>query len=258
MSHKLLLSAALAVGMAPAAVEAQINFSKTDYYVAMGDSVAAGEGAMPVTAGYTYRLYDEGVFAAKQQMDFSSVAIRGARTWEFRDHQVPLVLCSRTALRPNVITITVGANDFLGGDQNVLGIATRVVEGINLLLNNTALGVVRDPSNVAVVCPSLSNVTILVSNYYSIPHPDPTLNALLNQVLAGFDQALRALLPLVNVPAGSRVELVDLYNPSLGRESLVLIGRRFGLSPTSFEVHPTNAGHAFIAAEFAATWKNLQ
>ena len=70
---------------------------------------------------------------------------------------------------------------------------------------------------------------------------------------------LRPLLPTINVPAGSRVQLVDLYNPSLGRESLVLIERRLGLTgPFNFEVHPTNAGHAFIAAQFAAAWNNLQ
>ena len=88
MNHRMLLMAAVLLGLAPAAGQAQINFTKTDYYVAMGDSVAAGEGAMPVTIGYACRLYDEGLFAPKQQMDLSSVAIRGARTWEFRDHQM--------------------------------------------------------------------------------------------------------------------------------------------------------------------------
>ena len=46
------MAAALIITMAPVAAQAQINFQKTGYYVAMGDSVAAGEGAMPVTRGY--------------------------------------------------------------------------------------------------------------------------------------------------------------------------------------------------------------
>ena len=74
---------------APALASAQINFQKTGYYVAMGDSVAAGEGALPVTGGYTYQLYDHDVFGSKQAMDFANVAVRGGRSWDLRDHQVP-------------------------------------------------------------------------------------------------------------------------------------------------------------------------
>lgn len=118
----------------PASAWAQIDFDKTGYYLALGDSVAAGEGALPVTNGYVYQLYDHGVFGAKQQMDFANIALRGARSWDLRDHQVAQVLCA--APRPTVVTITAGANDFLRGDINVPAIASRVVESINILLNN--------------------------------------------------------------------------------------------------------------------------
>jgi hypothetical protein len=260
MSRIGMIAAALWMALAPAAVHAQITFQKTEYHVAMGDSVAAGEGAMPVTNGYAYRLYDQGVFGQKQVMDFANLAVRGGRSWEFLNHQVPQVLCTRTSPRPTVLTVTVGAIDFLRGDDDILGIAARVAEGINRLLNNgTALvaSPVLEPTT-GLPCPALSNVTILVSNYYSIPHPDPVLNALLDQALRGFDQALRFFLSSVNVPAGSRLAVVDLYTPSIDKQGLVLIQRRLGFTgPFDFEVHPTNAGHAFIAAQFAATWKNL-
>jgi hypothetical protein len=254
-------AAALTALLVPATASAQINFQKTGYYLGLGDSVAAGEGAMPVTTGYVYRLYDEGVFGAKQDTDFANAGIRGGRTWEFRDAQVAEVLCAAPALRPTVVTITVGANDFLRGDTNIFGIASRVVEGINRLLNNGTAYVstpVLDPASGA-VCPPLSNVTILVSNYYSIPHPVPQVAALLDSALSGFDMALRFLVPQVHVPSGSRLALVDLYHPSLDREGLVLVERRLGFTgPMDFEVHPTNAGHAFIAAQFAAAWQKLQ
>src|SRR5215207_407507 len=120
----------------PSGASAQINFEKSGYYVAMGDSVAAGEGAMPVTAGYAYKLYEQGTFGPRQEIDFANLAVRGGRTWEFRDHQVSQVLCAEPAQRPTVVTITVGANDFLRRDFNIAGIASRVVEGINILLNN--------------------------------------------------------------------------------------------------------------------------
>jgi len=266
MSRIRMFAAVLLVVLAPAAAHAQINFEKTGYYVAMGDSVAAGEGAMPVTNGYAYRLYDHGVFGRKPEMDFSNIALRGARSWEFLNHQVPQLLCTGTNPRPTVITVTVGAIDFLRGDQNIAGIAARIAEGVNRLLNNgtalVAAPVLEPPTGLpgaGLPCPRLSNVTILVSNYYSIPHPDPVVNAQLDAALSNFGPALQFFLGLVNVPAGSRVALVDLYTPSIDRQGLVLIERRLGFTgPLNFEIHPTNAGHAFIAAQFAAAWNGLQ
>lgn len=245
----------------PAAAWAQIDFDKTGYYAALGDSVAAGEGAMPVTQGYAYQLYEQGVFGAVQQMDFANLAVRGGRTWEVRDHQVPALLCAEPAQRPTVVTITVGGNDFLRGDINIFGIASRVVGAVNLLLNNGTPLVsasVMDPIT-GQPCRPLSNVTILVSNYYSIPHPVAAVAAQLDAALQGFSQALAYLLPSVQVPAGSRVAMVDLYSPSVGRQGLVLIQRRLGFGGAfDFEIHPTNLGHAFIAQQFEEAWRNLQ
>jgi hypothetical protein len=59
--------------LVPALTVAQVNFPKKSYYVGMGDSVAAGEGAMPVTNGYVYRLYDQSAFGKKQEMDFANI-----------------------------------------------------------------------------------------------------------------------------------------------------------------------------------------
>jgi hypothetical protein len=254
------LAALLAV-MVPAVASAQISFEKNQYYVAMGDSVAAGEGALPVTKGYTYQLYDRGAFAPIQVMDFANVAVRGGRTWELRDHQVAQVLCSTPVLRPTVVTITAGANDFFDGDFDVLGIAQRVVESINLLLNNGTPYVstpVLDPITHA-PCPRLANVTILVSNYYHIPIPVPAVNAAVDSALAGFDHVMRALLPLIPVPAGSKVGYVDLYGASADRVGLVLVERRLGFTgPFDWDPHPTNLGHTFIAREFAKVFQSLQ
>jgi hypothetical protein len=255
----------LALVLAPALAFAQVNFPKNSYYVGMGDSVAAGEGALPVTNGYVYRLYDEGVFGRKQEMDFSNMAIRGGRSWDLRDHQAPQVLCAEPAQRPTIVTITAGANDFLRNDTDISSIARRVAEAIDLLLNNDgiltlAATPVREPGPVSQgqPCRALQNVTILVSNYYSIPHPVPAVFEQLDSALRGFDQALRFWLPQVNVPPGSRVVPVDLYTPSLGRQGLVTIQRRLGVSgPFNFDVHPTNLGHAFIAGEFKKVWNSL-
>jgi len=108
-------------------------------------------------------------------------------------------------------------------------------------------------------CRALRNVTILVSNYYSLPHPVPLFFGLLDSAVRGFDQGLRFWLKeKVVVPAGSRVEVVDLYTPSLGRQGLVTIQRRLGYNgPLDFDFHPTNLGHAFIAGEFKKKWNSL-
>ena len=250
---------AFAAILAPTLAAAQVNFPKSGYYAALGDSVAAGEGALPVTSGYVYDLYDRGVFGKKQEMEFSNAAVRGARSWELRSHQVSQLLCVKTAQRPTVVTITVGANDIFAGDPDIASIASRVVDSVNVLLNNNrgALAPVLDPETLS-PCPALDNVTILVSNYYSIPHPVPGVFALLDTALQGFDQALRLGLQLVPVPPGSKVAVVDLYTPSLGRQGLVTIDRRLGFQgPFNFDVHPTNVGHAFIAKQFEDAWQRV-
>jgi len=254
----------LALMLVPALAFAQVNFTKRSYYVGMGDSVAAGEGAMPVTNGYVYRLYDEGVFGKKQEMDFANIGVRGGRSWDLRDHQAPQVLCAEPEQRPTVVTITAGANDFFRNDPDLASITHRVAQAVDLLLNNDGvlspnLGAtpVFDPVT-GQRCRALRNVTILVSNYYSLPHPVPYFFQLLDEAVRGFDQGLRFWLQYVVVPAGSRVAVVDLYTPSLGRQGLVTIQRRLGYNgPLDFDFHPTNLGHAFIAGEFKKAWNSL-
>jgi lysophospholipase L1-like esterase len=245
----------------PAPASTQISFPKSVYYLAMGDSVAAGQGALPMTHGYTYQLYDRGVFGRKSETLYVNAAVKGTRSWDLRDHQVPQVLCATSGVRPTVVSITAGAIDFLSGDLDIPAIALRVAEAVDLLLNNgTGLvnTTVTDPFSGA-PCPVLSDVTILVSNYYRIPHPVPQFAALLDQVLQGFDQALRVALQAVPVPPGSRVAVVDLYSASAGRTGLVLVERRLGfVGPLDIDVHPTNLGHTFIAQEFEAVWNALQ
>ncbi|MDH4087747.1 MAG: SGNH/GDSL hydrolase family protein [Nitrospira sp.] len=251
--------------LVPALAFAQVNFPKKSYYVGMGDSVAAGEGAMPVTNGYVYRLYDQSAFGKKQEMDFANIGIRGGRSWDLRDHQASQVLCAEPEQRPTVVTITAGANDFFRNDFDVVSSAKRVAQAVDLLLNNDGvlspnLGAtsVLDPVTNQ-KCRALQNVTILVSNYYIIPHPVPEVFQLLNTAVQGFNEALGFLvLQQVVVPTGSRIAVVDLYTPSLGRQGLVTIDRRLGYTgPFDFDIHPTNLGHTFIAGEFKKVWNSL-
>jgi hypothetical protein len=243
----------------PAAAQAQVVVPTTAYYLGLGDSVAAGTGAQPATNGYVYRLYEHGVFGRTQVTGFANAAVRGARSWDVRDHQVPQVLCTEQVERPTVVTVTAGANDLFRNDLDVQAIARRVAEAVNLLFNNQFLpSPVRDPVT-GLPCRALEHVTVLVSNYYSIPHPVPAIAQQLDGLLQGFDQALRFWLGQIVVPPGSRLAVVDLYTPSLGRQGLVGIDRRGGFEgPFDFDPHPTNVGHTFIAREFQRAWSALQ
>jgi hypothetical protein len=81
---------------------------------------------------------------------------------------------------------------------------------------------------------------------------------LLDQVLRGFDAALRFWLSTVVVPQGSRVGVVDLYTASLGRTGLVMLDRRNGENGGfDFDPHPTTLGHELIAREFERAWTTL-
>lgn len=258
MTHAALVGALV---LLPAIMFAQTAFPKNGYYLGMGDSVAAGTGALPVTKGYVYQLYDQGVFGVKQEIAFSNAAVRAARSWELRDDQVPQALCTEPVQRPTVVTITAGANDLFRGDFDVIGIAQRVAEAVNILLNNPAVALPVLDQVTGLPCRALEDVTILVSNYYSIPHPVQPVFDQLDALVRGFDQALRFWIGQVPVPAGSRVAIVDLYTPSLGRQGLVTIERRLGFSgpgPFDFDPHPTNVGHAFIARQFENVWRSLQ
>jgi len=100
---------------APVTTSAQVNFEKNGYYLSLGDSVAAGEGALPVTPGFVYQLYDRGVFGRTLVMDFSNIGIKGVTADEVQALQVPEALCiqpPRIGVAPSVITLTAGANDF--------------------------------------------------------------------------------------------------------------------------------------------------
>src|SRR5215471_20043239 len=47
------------------------TLSNNTRYLAMGDSLAAGTGAIPVTQGYTYLLYQGGTFASLTDTTFA-------------------------------------------------------------------------------------------------------------------------------------------------------------------------------------------
>ncbi|MGE5814564.1 MAG: SGNH/GDSL hydrolase family protein [Acidobacteriota bacterium] len=264
---------ALALLLIPIAAPAQINFDKTGYYLALGDSVSAGEGALPVTHGFVYQLYDRGVFGPMQRMDFGNIAIKGVTADEVELLQVPQALCiqpPRIAVAPSVITLTAGANDFFVFLAN--GIPPDPLNTIPVVADNIAArveGIIRSlvfgmPGLPAYCTQGIPGIRVLVANYYSFNHPDPQIEMLLDLALRTFSESLQARIAQIEVDIAqsgkdARVGLVDTFSAMDGREGLLLIERRLGFSGAlEFEIHPTNAGHSVIAAEFTKVWRNMQ
>jgi lysophospholipase L1-like esterase len=260
-----LLAILFAAVFIPGLSHGQVNVvANNGYYVGLGDSISAGQGALPVTNGFVFRLYDHAVFGSKQELEFSNIAIRAAQTWHVLEHQVPQAICI-TGFQPSVITITVGANDFFAAlpnvDVNVLAsIAFRTAEIVNRLLNGFVYPDATSPGK-AQQCPGLPNVTVLVANNYAVPHPDPAIARTLDSFAVAYDQLLRLALSGLRVPTGSRIAVVDLYSAFKGPKGLLLIrngGANAGSGPLDIEVHPNNVGHLVIAREFQRAWNALQ
>lgn len=232
--RKLCLVAALAVFPLGAHADVPWQFADNTRFAALGDSLVAGNGAIPMTQGYAYLLYQQAVFDAVPNTLFANAAIPAATSQDILDHQVPTVIERFT---PNVVTLTVGGNDLLsilgGADPGtVLGTFQA-----NLSSILSALCV-----DLAMALPPTQPPRIFVSNQYTIPDfPVPVdavvgaFNAIVNGVVSGF------------AAAGCNVKVVDVFSAFFGKGGLLLIERN---GAGAFEVHPTNAGHRAIAAAF--------
>lgn len=258
----------------PASASAQINFLKTGYYLSLGDSLAAGEGAMPATHGFVYQLYDQGVFEQTQKLDFSNIGIKGATADEVLALQVPQALCiqpPRIGVGPSVITLIAGANDFLiyiatnGVPPNPLAtipaVADAIAAKVETIVRALVFGIPTLPAHCART--GISGITVLVSNYYSFDHPEPQVEGLLDLALQSFHTSLSARVANIQADIAAagktaRVGYVDLFNGMGGQPGLLLINRKNGFTGgLTFEIHPTNAGHTAIADLFGKAWSAL-
>ena len=199
------------------------EFDQHSRYMALGDSLAAGYGAIPATEGYVYLLYRSGVFDKVPNTLLTNAGVIGATSQHVLADQVPQAV---EAFGPTVITLTVGGNDLFailnGADPNVV---------LSNFQNNLIqiLGTLRS---------ALPNARIYIGNLYTIskiPGAD-TIVPIINQIIS-------------NVAGFYAVPVADVYSAFIGRKGLLLIERH---GANELEVHPTNAGHRVIAKAFQA------
>jgi lysophospholipase L1-like esterase len=207
------------------------TFGNDTLYLAMGDSLTAGYGAVPMTGGYAFLLYEEGAFDAMTNTIFANSAMPGATSAQVLAYQVPMAVQSGFA--PHVITMTVGGNDLFtilagANPYDVLGDYQ-----VNLTLILTGL------------CTGLPGTRITVGNLYAIHNfPIPV-----EPVVQAFNQVVAGVAAYANATAcNGRVKVADVYSAFSGsQEGLLLINR----NGASFDqAHPSNAGYRVMAKAF--------
>ena len=225
--RKFLVAAAAALLFVSSIAHAGIpwTLSNNTRYLAMGDSLAAGTGAIPVTQGYAYLLYRAGVFDTLTNTTFADAGMPGATSAQVLAFQVP----EANIFQPDDVTITCGGNDLL----EILNGADPVTVLTNFQANLVQiLGTLRA---------NLPKTRIIIGNQYDIPDITASIPGA-TQVITAFN----AIITEAALPLGVRV--ADVFDAFQGRNGLLLIERH---GANAFEVHPTNAGYRVMADAFA-------
>jgi lysophospholipase L1-like esterase len=232
------LVAAVVIPLGVAQAQPWTSFGSKTRYLAMGDSLSAGYGAMPVTNGFTYELYQTGVIDQMTNTLFCNMAVTGTVTDDVLKFQVPQVkrFFSKTddPDYAQVITLTVGGNDMMtilsGADpKSVIQTAGENMSAILSTLHH-----------------DFPRARIFVGNVY-----DPNLGVQGEaQLVMSLNHVIDLAVQYANansVDSTIQVTLVDLYSAFQGRHSLLLSER-----PKSdpYQIHPTEAGYHVMAMEF--------
>jgi len=197
-------------------------------YMSMGDSFAAGKGAIPVTQGYAYLLYQEGVFAPITDTTFANSAVPGSLSVDVVAWQLPAAIKS---FKPQVVTLFMGGNDL----QQLLrpgGPPPEVV--LNAYAQN--LG--------AVLCGLRDGITpsplVIVGNQPDFPWLTE-MNPQVRVVIIAMNQIT------ANVAQVCNARVADVFTAFDGRTGVFLHDRN-GVAAN--EPHPTNLGYRLIAQAF--------
>jgi lysophospholipase L1-like esterase len=217
------LLCALAIAVPLAQAQPWTSFENNTRYLALGDSLSAGYGAIPATQGFVYQVYQSGVIDNLTNTLFASIAIPNATSSSvllYQVPQVPLFFANTGQSYKKVITLTVGGNDLLAGPGAIAPYAANLTAILGTLIAQSP------------------DVKIYVGNLY-----DPRLGPLVSALVDAMNQAIAAV--VAGFPA--HAVLVDLHAAFDGRSGL-LLGERQGASFD--QVHPTNAGYRAIAQAF--------
>ena len=215
-------------------------------YLAMGDSLSSGYGATPVTNGYAYLLYQQGVYDQMTNTSFADAAIPGATSQQVASFQANAIVAS--GFNPQVITMTVGGNDLLQllTDPNAVtdlpGVLTSFEGNLTSILST--------------LCTATVTPKIYVANLYNIQNLPAPPGVTINDAVLAFNARVADAVVNINKsssPCARNVKVVDVYSAFSGsQQGLLLINRPGANSLGVEEVHPTNAGYRAMAQAFIA------
>lgn len=120
----------------PPAPRAPVRWSR---YVALGDSITEGlcDGSrMPAGEyrGWADRLAEMLAATSRQPFSYANLAVRSRRVRHLIDEQMPRAL----QLRPDLVSILIGANDLVGPRPRVAALAAEVGEAVRTLRDGGA------------------------------------------------------------------------------------------------------------------------
>jgi lysophospholipase L1-like esterase len=236
--RKFLVAATAALLLVSSFAQAEIPWTFLDNtrYLAMGDSLGSGLGAIPVTQGYAYLLYQGGVFDSLTNTTFADAAVPNAESLDVLEFQVPQAL---KLFKPQVVTLTVGGNDLLEiladpRDQTVARVLTAFATNLDQILRGLRAGL-----------PNFhKEALIIIGNQYEIPDITASFPRA-PEIIAHFNDIIAQVAGQPDV----HVAVANVHDAFQGRNGLLLIERH---GAGASEVHPTNAGYRVMADAFAA------
>jgi lysophospholipase L1-like esterase len=185
------------------------------HYVSLGASDVTGVGATPITNGYV-NLVQEGIEErTTKSVSLSNLGIPGATVGDIDNLEVQLLKLDK----PDLITLSTGANDIIVGD-GVVGFESDL-KGL--------LGKLRSISPEALIV--IANVPNLVMTERFVKNPDSDVNT---------DNILRYNQAISRQATAFGAILVDLYS--------VPLNDSFTSEADGF--HPNDRGHRAIADKF--------
>jgi lysophospholipase L1-like esterase len=214
-------------------------------YLAMGDSLSSGYGATPVTNGYAYLLYQQGIYDQMTNTSFADAAIPGATSQQVANFQANAAV--QSGFYPQVITMTVGANDLLAllSDPN----AAAELPGVLATFGGNLTSIL------STLCTAPVTPKIYVANLYSIQNLPPPPGVSINDAVLAFNSVVTGVVNTINgssSPCAGRVKVVDVYSAFSGNQQGLLLINRPGANRLGVEVHPTDAGYRAMAKAFIA------
>ena len=223
-----LLMALAALGSAVSTAMAEQPWTLYDNvrYMSIGDSFAAGKGAIPVTSGFPYLLYEKGVFGSITNVTFANAAVPGSLSDDVLAWQVPAAIKS---FKPHVVTVYIGLNDLqkIFGGANPATVLTKLGQNMEDILCGLRDGISPSP-------------VVIVGNLPELPW----LTEMNPQVLVVIQQA-NVIIAGVATSCGAKV--ADVYAAFDGRTGVFLHDRN---GAAANEPHPTNLGYRLMAKAF--------